>query len=108
MRIRVRTSRHGARSPEPDAERGRNAGRGADMEPYEDRAPEEGDEAAARPGAETGMHLKSFFAATVEAALAEGSRELGPEAMIVQSRRSPAEWRHLGAHEVVLAVTTPP
>jgi flagellar biosynthesis protein FlhF len=39
----------------------------------------------------------------MEAALAEGSRELGPDALIVESRRSPAEWRHLGECEVVLA-----
>jgi flagellar biosynthesis protein FlhF len=51
------------------------------------------------------MRLKSYFAASVEAALAEGSRELGPEALIVQSRRSPPESRHLGGYEVVLAVT---
>ena len=51
------------------------------------------------------MRLKSFFAPTVEAALAQGSRELGPEAMIVQSRKSPLEWRHLGEWEVVLADT---
>jgi flagellar biosynthesis protein FlhF len=78
------------------------------MEPGEDLAQEEGAEAAGGRSTESGMHLKSFFAATVEAALAEGSRELGPEAMIVQSRRSPAEWRHLGEYEVVLAVSTPP
>ena len=51
------------------------------------------------------MRLKSYFAASVEAALAEGSRELGPEALIVQSRKSPPESRHLGGYEVVLAVT---
>jgi len=50
------------------------------------------------------MHVKSFFAATVEAALAEGSRELGPEALIVQSRKAPPEAQHLGRYEVVLAV----
>src|SRR5690349_2736612 len=52
------------------------------------------------------MHVKSFFAATVEAALAEGSRELGPEALLVESRKAPPEARHLGAVEVVLAVTS--
>lgn len=53
------------------------------------------------------MRLKSFFAPTVEAALAEGSRELGPEAMIVQSRKAPPEWQHMGEWEVVLADTEP-
>jgi flagellar biosynthesis protein FlhF len=53
------------------------------------------------------MHVKSFFAATVEAALAEGSRELGPEALIVQSRKAPPEAQHLGRYEVVLGVVEP-
>jgi flagellar biosynthesis protein FlhF len=107
MRIRLRTSRHEPRSPEPETERGRNTGGHRDMEPGVDLTPDE-NEAAGGRSTESGMHLKSFFAATVEAALAAGSRELGPEAMIVQSRRSPSEWRHLGEYEVVLAVTTPP
>lgn len=54
------------------------------------------------------MFMKSFFAATVEEALAEGGRELGSEALLVQSRRAPAEARHLGDYEVVLAVAKPP
>ncbi|HVP46255.1 MAG TPA: hypothetical protein VMT32_06720 [Bryobacteraceae bacterium] len=53
------------------------------------------------------MLVKSFFAATVEAALAEGSRELGPEALIVQSRKAPPEAQHLGRYEVVLAAAPP-
>ncbi|MBZ5591158.1 MAG: hypothetical protein LAP39_02910 [Acidobacteriia bacterium] len=54
------------------------------------------------------MLVKSFFAATVEAALAEGSRELGPEALIVQSRKALPEAQHLGRYEVVLAAAQPP
>jgi len=54
------------------------------------------------------MLVKSFFAATVEAALAEGSRELGPEALIVQSRKAPPEAQHLGRYEVVLAAAQAP
>jgi len=50
------------------------------------------------------MYVKSFFAATVEDALAEGGRELGPEALLVQSRKTPVEARHLGEYEVVLAL----
>jgi flagellar motor switch/type III secretory pathway protein FliN len=53
------------------------------------------------------MHVKSFFAATVEDALAAGSREMGPEALLVQSRKAPPEARHLGACEVVLALAPP-
>lgn len=54
------------------------------------------------------MFVKSFFAATVEDALAEGGRELGPEALLVQSRKAPMEARHLGEYEVVLALAAPP
>lgn len=54
------------------------------------------------------MYLKSFFASTVEEALAEGGREMGPEALLVQSRRAPRESRHLGEYEVVLALAAPP
>ena len=51
------------------------------------------------------MRIKSFFASTVDAALAEARRELGPEAMLIESRRSSPESRRLGEHEVVCAVT---
>jgi flagellar biosynthesis protein FlhF len=54
------------------------------------------------------MFVKSFFAATVEDALAEGGRELGPEALLVQSKKAPIEARHLGEYEVVLALAAPP
>jgi flagellar biosynthesis protein FlhF len=50
------------------------------------------------------MRIKSFYAGTVEAAVALARRELGPEAMLVQSRKSAAEARHLGEYEVVCAV----
>src|SRR5437660_1389715 len=100
MRIRVRTSRGAVRAPEPE---GRRSAAPSDGK-TEQRKPLEGGRQSPRHGGEPGMHLKSFFAATIEAALAEGGRELGPEALIVQSRRTPAEWRHLGECEVVLAV----
>lgn len=50
------------------------------------------------------MRIKSFYAASVEGAVALARRELGPEAMIVQSRKAPLEARHLGEYEVVCAV----
>src|SRR5712664_501699 len=62
----------------------------------------------ARPEEDAIMHLISFFAATVEAALAKGRRELGPNALIVQSRKAPPESRHLGPWELVLAVQGSP
>jgi flagellar biosynthesis protein FlhF len=50
------------------------------------------------------MRLKSYFAGTVEAAMALARQELGPDAMLVQSRKATAETRHLGEYEVVFAV----
>jgi flagellar biosynthesis protein FlhF len=49
------------------------------------------------------MRLKSYFAATVEAAVGQAREEMGPEAMIVQSRKAAPEARHLGEYEVVIA-----
>ena len=50
------------------------------------------------------MRMKSYFAATVEGALNLARQELGPEAMLVNSRRTGLESRHLGDYEVVCAV----
>ncbi|HMD50622.1 MAG TPA: hypothetical protein VKG79_16035 [Bryobacteraceae bacterium] len=49
------------------------------------------------------MKLKSFFADSIEEAIGLARREMGPEAMLVHSKRSSAESRHLGAYEVVCA-----
>ncbi len=51
------------------------------------------------------MRIKSFFASSVDAALCEARRELGPDAMLIESRRSSAEARRYGEYEVVCAVT---
>ena len=50
------------------------------------------------------MRMKSYFAATVEAALNLARQELGQEAMLVNSRRTGLESRHLGNYEVVCAL----
>ena len=50
------------------------------------------------------MRIKSFYANTVEEAVALARREMGEDAMLVESRRAPAEARHLGGYEVVCAV----
>jgi flagellar biosynthesis protein FlhF len=47
------------------------------------------------------MRIKSYFANTVEDAMAMARQELGPDAMLVNSRKSSPETRHLGAYEVV-------
>jgi flagellar biosynthesis protein FlhF len=49
------------------------------------------------------MRLKSFFAETIEAAMAQAGKELGADAMLLNSRRSDPELQHLGAYEVVCA-----
>ena len=49
------------------------------------------------------MKLKSYFSETVEDAMAHARQELGPEAMLVNTRQAPPEARHLGEYEVVFA-----
>jgi len=49
------------------------------------------------------MKLKSFFADTIEEAISQARREMGADAMLVNSKRSGTEARHLGAFEVVCA-----
>ncbi len=49
------------------------------------------------------MRVKSYFASAVEDAMAQARQELGEEAMLVKTRRAPAEARHLGEYEVIFA-----
>ena len=48
------------------------------------------------------MRLKSFFAETIEEAIAQARLDMGSEAMLVHSKRTSPEGRHLGAYEVVV------
>ena len=48
------------------------------------------------------MKLKSFFANTIEEAIRMARHELGPDAMLVNSKRSSVEAQHLGCYEVVV------
>jgi flagellar biosynthesis protein FlhF len=48
------------------------------------------------------MRLKSFFANTIEEAIRLARQELGPEAMLVNSKRTGVEAQHLGFYEVVV------
>ena len=50
------------------------------------------------------MRLKSYFASTVEEAIALASRELGDDAMLVYSRETVPEARNLGRYEAVFAL----
>lgn len=49
------------------------------------------------------MQMKSYYAGTVEAAMARARHELGEDAMLVNSRKTPPESRHLGNYEVIFA-----
>lgn len=49
------------------------------------------------------MRLKSYFADTIEAAMALAGRELGDDALLVYSREAAPEARYLGSYEVVFA-----
>jgi flagellar biosynthesis protein FlhF len=53
------------------------------------------------------MKLKSFFANTIEEAIRLARREMGPEAMLVNSKRAGVEARHLGLYEVVVCGEAP-
>ena len=49
------------------------------------------------------MKIKSYYSRTVEDAIAAARQEMGPEAMLMNSRKTPPEARHLGEYEVVFA-----
>ncbi|HVX65070.1 MAG TPA: hypothetical protein VHA11_00635 [Bryobacteraceae bacterium] len=51
------------------------------------------------------MKLKSYFASDMNTAMSLARRELGSEAMLVETRPAPPESWHLGQCEVVVAVT---
>lgn len=50
------------------------------------------------------MRMKSYFVASVEAAVEQARQELGADALLVNTRKAPPEARHLGEYEVVFAV----
>jgi flagellar biosynthesis protein FlhF len=53
------------------------------------------------------MRIKSYYAHAVEDAMSQARQELGPDAMLVNTRRAPLEARHLGDYEVVFATDVP-
>jgi flagellar biosynthesis protein FlhF len=54
------------------------------------------------PSPENGnLFVKSFFAASVRAAMEQAQRELGEDALLLNSRETLPEARHLGEYEVV-------
>ncbi len=54
------------------------------------------------------MKIKSYYAETMDQALQSASKELGDEALILNTRETPAEFRHFGRYEVVCACANPP
>jgi flagellar biosynthesis protein FlhF len=53
------------------------------------------------------MRIKSYFVHAVEDAVDAARQELGPDAMLIDSRRAPPESRHLGEYEVVFGLPAP-
>jgi flagellar biosynthesis protein FlhF len=47
------------------------------------------------------LHVKSYFARSIQNAIELAGREMGPDALLLNSRPSPPEARHLGEFEVV-------
>jgi flagellar biosynthesis protein FlhF len=53
------------------------------------------------------MKIKSYYSRSVEDAIAAARQELGPDAMLVNSRRTLPEARHMGEYEVVFVIDAP-
>jgi len=54
------------------------------------------------------VRIRSYYATSVEEALNRASSEMGSDAVLVHSRKSPAETGHLGPYEVVFALPKRP
>lgn len=54
------------------------------------------------------LHVKSYFAASTADAMEQARVELGPGALLLNTREAPPEARHLGACEVVFGLRSAP
>lgn len=54
------------------------------------------------------MKIKSFYAETMDQAFQAATTEMGEEALILNTREAPSEFRHFGKYEVVCACANPP
>src|SRR5947199_8096114 len=54
------------------------------------------------------MRLKSYFAQSIGEALESAREELGPDAMLLNSRKTSPEQSYLGEYEVVFGITGNP
>jgi flagellar biosynthesis protein FlhF len=52
------------------------------------------------------LYVKSFFAASIAEAIQQARCELGPDALLLNSREAPPEARHLGKFEAVFGTGT--
>jgi len=50
------------------------------------------------------LYIKSYFAASVVEAMGRARLELGPDALLMNTREAPPEARHLGECEVVFGI----
>src|SRR5579863_8253589 len=55
-----------------------------------------------------GLHVKSYFASSFQEAMKQAQREMGPDALLLNSRETLPEARHLGAWEVVFGASKGP
>ncbi len=53
------------------------------------------------------MRIKSYFARAVEDAITQARQEMGEDAMLIKTRRAPAETGHQGDYEVIFATDVP-
>ena len=53
------------------------------------------------------LYIKSYFAASVVEAMERARVELGPDALLMNTREAPPEARHLGECEVVFGIRPP-
>jgi flagellar biosynthesis GTPase FlhF len=54
------------------------------------------------------MKIKSFYADSMDVALQSAGKEMGEDALILNTREAPSEFRHFGRYEVVCAVADNP
>src|SRR5438128_10972806 len=54
------------------------------------------------------MRLKSYFAQSIGHAIESARLELGPDAMLLNSRKTSADQNYLGEYEVVFGITGNP
>ena len=54
------------------------------------------------------MRVKSYYAASIEAAMSSAAQEMGPDAVLITSRRTTSDAKSLGEYEVVFGVSNEP